>query len=243
MRRLSRWPARLDRWQSLSGLLLGLFIWVHLAGDASILLGQDAFAAVSHFWEGGAFFGRPVPALTAWAAGGIFLLLLIHAALALRKFPGDVRAYRAMQSHSRTMRHGDTRLWLVQVWTGFAMFFLAPVHLYVVMAMPDEIGPIASPQRITWDGFWPLYLLLLFAVIPHAAIGLYRLAVKWDWPRSRQPEVIRRRLRLAMWFTMVFFIVLSTFALARFYSIGLQYPPEDATHSRSGSNSEQIATT
>lgn len=243
MKRLDRWPARLDRWQSLSGLLLGLFIWVHLAGDASILLGQEAFAAVSHFWEGGAFFGRPLPALTVLAAGLILLLLVIHAALALRKFPGDVRAYRAMHSHARTMRHGDTRLWLVQVWTGLAMFFLAPVHLYVVMAMPDQIGPIASPQRIAWDGFWPLYLLLLLTVIPHAAIGLYRLAVKWDWPRSRRPDVTRQRLRLAMWCTIVFFFVLSALALARFYAIGLQYPPEEGTHASQGNSSAQIATT
>jgi len=230
MKRASRWPARLDRWQSLSGLLLGLFIWVHLAGDSSIILGPEAFAAVHHFWEGGAFLARPLPALTAWAAGCVLVLLLVHSALAVRKFPGDVRAYREMHSHARTLRHGDTRLWLVQVWTGFAMFFLAPVHLYVVMAMPQEIGPVESSQRIAWDGFWPLYLLLLLAVVPHAAIGLYRLAVKWDLPPSRRPERRRRLLRMTMWCTIGLFLVLGTYALATFYLTGLQHPPVGQDH-------------
>lgn len=230
MKAASRWPARLDRWQSISGLLLGLFIWIHLIGDASILLGPEAFAAVHHFYEGGAFLSQPVPALTALAAGAIFALLVIHAALALRKFPRDYQAYRSMRSHSRSMRHGDTRLWLIQVWTGFAMFFLAPVHLYVVMSKPEAIGPIFSSQRVTWDGFWLLYLLLLLIVVPHAAIGLYRLALKWGWPPSSRPACQRRRLGVTMWCTIVLFVILGMLALATFYGIGLQHPPDNAAH-------------
>ena len=40
--RKSRWPARLDWLQSVSGLLLALFMWGHMFFVSSILLGKDA---------------------------------------------------------------------------------------------------------------------------------------------------------------------------------------------------------
>ena len=39
------------------------------------------------------------------------------------------------------MGHDDTKLWFAQAFTGFAMFFLGSVHLYVIMTHPDQIGP------------------------------------------------------------------------------------------------------
>lgn len=220
----SRWPARLDRWQSISGLVLALFIWVHLLGDSSILLGDEAFRAVGHFWEGSLLFGQPQPWLTSLAGAAIFALIAVHALLAMRKFPSDYRSYRAMSEHSRAMGHGDTRLWWVQVWTGFAMFFLAPVHLYVVMAMPEDVGPVLSSQRVVWDMFWPLYALLLLAVVPHAAIGLYRLAMKWGWPTFTLEDKGRRRARWSMWLVTGVFLVMGFLALGRFIQIGLDSP-------------------
>ena len=59
--RSSRWPARLDLLQSLSGLALGLFMWVHMFFVSSILLGRDAMWTVARFFEGYFFFGRPLP--------------------------------------------------------------------------------------------------------------------------------------------------------------------------------------
>ena len=57
----SRWPARLDLMQSASGLLLGLFMWVHMFFVSSILLGKDAMWAVARFFEGYYVFGKPMP--------------------------------------------------------------------------------------------------------------------------------------------------------------------------------------
>ena len=68
-------------------------------------------------------------------------LLVVHAMLALRKFPIDYRQYRAFRDHMGTMKHDDTTLWWWQVVTGFAMFFLASIHLYVMLTRPDRIGP------------------------------------------------------------------------------------------------------
>jgi len=224
MKHPGRWAARFDRWQSLTGLALALFIWVHLTGDSSILIGPQAFTAVGHFWEGYPLLDRPYPILTALAGIGIAILIVAHAFLAMRKFPTSAKQWRIIHAQAREMRHGDTRMWLVQAWTGFAMFFLAPVHLYMVIARPDDIGPIVSAQRVVYDGFWVLYALLILAVVPHAAIGLYRLAVKWGVLPSRDPQRGRRRARAGAWSLMIVFTVLSLLALGQFVRIGLEHP-------------------
>ena len=93
------------------------------------------------------------------------------------------------------MRHADTTLWYVQVITGFAMFFLASSHLYVVFVQPDNIGPYASSDRVWTGRFWILYVLLLISVHLHAGIGMYRLAMKW-WPfKAASAALARKRLK------------------------------------------------
>ena len=51
--RKSRWPARLDWMQSVSGLVLALFMWGHMLFVSSILLGTDAM------WTARCSFVRP----------------------------------------------------------------------------------------------------------------------------------------------------------------------------------------
>jgi len=80
----ARWPARLDLLQSGSGLLLGLFMWVHMMFVASILLGKDAMWTVARSFEGYYLFGRSLPWLVSLLVGGVFALVIVHAALALR---------------------------------------------------------------------------------------------------------------------------------------------------------------
>ena len=55
---LDRWPARLDLLQGISGLLLVLFMWVHMFLVSSILLGKDAMYHVTRFLEGEYLLGR-----------------------------------------------------------------------------------------------------------------------------------------------------------------------------------------
>ena len=62
------------------------------------------------------------------------------------------------------MKHKDTNLWFYQALTGFIMFFLGSVHIYVMASHPDQIGPYASADRFVSEYFWPLYLVLLVAV-------------------------------------------------------------------------------
>ena len=49
--RVSHWPAMLDLAQSLSGLLLALFMWFHMCFVSAILLSEDAAWIVARFFE------------------------------------------------------------------------------------------------------------------------------------------------------------------------------------------------
>lgn len=218
-------PARMDLLQSLSGLLLLLFIWGHMFFESSILLGKDAMFAVSRMFEGEFLFGRPVPALVSAAAAIVFLIIVVHAVLALRKFPASYRQYQALHGHLGRMRHADSTLWYVQVVSGYAMFFLASVHLYQVFVLPEQIGPYASADRI-WSGrFWPLYALLLIAVHLHAGIGFYRMALKWNWFGAAASAPARARVKLAMWCLIAFFLTLGSVSLATYMVIGRDHAP------------------
>jgi len=157
-RRRKRWPARLDWLQSASGLLLALFMWGHMFFVSSILLGKDAMWTVTRFFEGYFFFGRAYPGLVSVVVAGVLTLFVMHAMLALRKFPINYRQYRAFADHKQHMRHDDTTLWWWQVLTGFALFFLASMHLYVMLSQPVPSARIRAQTasgatttgRCTW---------------------------------------------------------------------------------------------
>jgi fumarate reductase subunit C len=221
----SRWPARLDLLQSGTGLALGLFMWVHMFFVSSILLGKDAMWVVARFFEGYYVFGRPIYWLVSLAVGTVFVLFIAHAALALRKFPSNYRQYRMYREHMADMKHDDTTLWYWQVVTGFALFFMASVHLYIMMTSPDRIGPFESADRVWSDLMWPLYLVMLFAVEFHGGIGLYRLALKWGWFAGPDPLATRRKLRRFKWALTAFFLLLGLATLAAYMKIGIEHAP------------------
>jgi fumarate reductase subunit C len=223
--RKSRWPARLDWMQSVSGLLLALFMWGHMFFVSSILLGKDAMWMVARAFEGYFVFGHAYPGLVSVVIGGVIALLVAHALLAVRKFPINYRQYRAFRDHASAMQHGDTTLWWWQVVTGFAMFFLASAHLYAVLSRPDTIGPFGSSDRVWSDHFWPLYLVLLFVVELHGGIGLYRLAVKWGWFAGSDPDATRKKLKTLKWALTVFFLALGLATLAAYIKIGIEHAP------------------
>ena len=221
----SRWPARLDLMQSASGLLLGLFMWVHMFFVSSILLGKDAMWVVARFFEGYYVFGRSMPWLVSLFVATIFALFIGHAMLALRKFPANYRQYHVIRNHMKGMRHEDTTLWYWQVLTGFALFFMASVHLYIMMTRPERIGPYESADRVWSDMMWPLYLVMLFVVEVHGGVGLYRVALKWGWFEGKDPAATRRRLRVLKWSLTVFFLVLGLATLAAYMKIGMEHAP------------------
>src|SRR5690606_27210482 len=122
-----------------------------------ILLGKDAMYKVTKLFEGEPLFGEPYPLLVSIAGIIVFLLIAMHAVLALRKFPASYRQYTTFRRHMGEIRHPDTTLWFVQVVTGFWLFFLASAHLFVVIAQPANIGPYESSDRVWSGNFWILY--------------------------------------------------------------------------------------
>jgi len=214
-RRKSAWPARLDFLQSLTGLLLAAFLAVHLLLDSAILFGPRAADAVAQFFEGRLFFGSSYPWIVSTAAVVLLALVVIHAALALRKFPHAHRDYAEMRRHVRTFDHADTRLWWWQAGTGFALFFLVAAHLFVVITQPDAIGAEPSTRRVVEQGAWALYLILLPVVLVHAAVGVYRLSVKWGVPPLVDAVQAHRR-RTIMWIVVVAYLALGLASLATY---------------------------
>ena len=132
------------------------------------------------------------------------------------------------------MHHPDTTLWLVQVVTGFCLFFLVSAHLYIVIAQPGNIGPYASSDRIWTGNFWILYALLLVAVHLHAGIGMYRLAMKWGPLSSDNTAIVRARLKIAMWCCVVFFLCLGTASLLTYMTIGYEHADRAGERYRPG---------
>jgi fumarate reductase subunit C len=221
--RKSRWPAYMDLTQSLTGLALALFMWVHMFFVASILVSKDFMWMVTKFFEGYFIFGKAYPGIVSALVTVIAALLVVHAFLAMRKFPANYSQYRAFVHHRRGMAHGDTTLWWIQVVTGFMLFFLASVHLYQMLMNPGLIGPYASADRV-WSGrWWPLYVVLLFAVEVHGGVGLYRLAVKWGWFEGPDPAASRRRLQRVKWGLTAFLLVLGLATLAAYMKIGYEH--------------------
>jgi len=216
--RIDLWPVRLEWIQSGTGLLLAVFICLHTFFAASILLGPRMMWRVSRLFEGKFLFGRPYPVLVSILGILILLLLLAHSAVAIRKLPPQ--AWRALWQHAKIFPHTDTRLWMVQGITGFLMFFLVPIHLYPMITHPGRIGPFESADRVWIGRLWPLDLLLILTVLPHACIGLYRLVLKWGWPSV--PRKIARRM---LWSTLVLFLAMDLASLGAYLRIGMDHAP------------------
>ncbi|MDX1734570.1 MAG: fumarate reductase cytochrome b subunit [Halioglobus sp.] len=212
-------PAAMEVLQGMSGLLLVLFVWAHMFFESSILLGKEAMYRVTGLFEGRYFFDQPYPVLVTLIALAILVLVIIHAVIALNKFPAGYRQHRDLYRHAGSMRHGDTTLWIVQAASGFLLFFLLPVHLYTMIVEPENIGPYASSDRIWSQRYWILYALLLVTVHVHAGAGVYRLAMKW-FPPDTTSIVTRRTLRRGIFALVTAFILLGCASLAAYMQIG-----------------------
>ena len=219
----SHWPARMDFMQSASGFALGLFMWAHMLFVSSILISKDFMWSVTQRFEGYFLFGRGYPVVVSAMVFIIVVLLVMHAFLAMRKFPDNYQQYRIFIGHKNLLRHEDTTLWWIQAVTGFALFFLAAAHLHQMLIHPYDIGPYESADRV-WTGRWlPFYLITLFCVEFHGGIGMYRLAVKWGWFEGRDAEVSRARLRRGKWILTTFLLVLGLTTLGAYARIGYEH--------------------
>ena len=220
-------PARLDFIQSVTGLILAVFIMGHILFEASILVSQEMMYKVTIMFEGYYFFGEKYPGIISFLAGAIGVIFIVHAATAMRKIPSTYKNYKIIRNHTKQMKHEDSSLWLIQVVTGFMMFFIGSVHLYIMLTQPSNIGPYASASRIVDEYMGPLYFMLLISVVSHAFIGLYRLAMKWGFMEGKNTKVSRKRFKLLMKAFIAIYIIVGLSALAKYTYIGVQHDFKD----------------
>lgn len=229
--RKSRLPAKLDYIQSITGAFLAIFMVGHMIFISSILISKEFMNTVAKFFELSFIFGDN-PIIVSIGAAIIFVIFIVHAAVALRKFPGNYRQYKVSLTHAHLMNHTDTKMWFIQVFTGFTMFFLGSVHLYIIMTHPEITADI-SAGRIAQEWMAPLYLLLLLAVEFHGAIGLYRLAIKWGWFVGKNPKQGRKKLKMYKHALTVFMLTLGILSLLAFMKIGLENKTKNTPHATS----------
>lgn len=218
----SKIPAKLDFIQSASGLFLGLFMWGHMFFVSSILISEDFMYKIAKMFEGNFILGTPQPWIVSCIVFIVFVIFMVHAGLAMRKFPINFRQWQLLRTHAKTMNHGDTSLWFVQAITGFIMFFFASFHLGIMFFYAETIDPYGSADRMFQ--MWPFYLVLLFAVELHGGIGLYRLCVKWGWFEGSNAKASRKTLKKLKWVISVFFLVLGLFTMAAYLKVNFNSP-------------------
>lgn len=209
--------AKADMLQSATGIILGLFLLVHLHFESSILLGKEAFFHTVQFLEGSLFSSTEYGWHWVTQAISVFMLLvlIIHAVTALRRFPAQLSQWRALRNFQHTVKHSDSTIWFWQLITGCALFFIVPVHLFQMIQDP-AIGPNMSPARVYLDNAWVLYSIFLPIVIIHAVFGLYRVAVKWGITGKRHA------LRKIAMILAVYLFILGLASLFTYLHLGSQ---------------------
>jgi fumarate reductase subunit C len=231
----ARRQLRYELASGVSGLILALFMWGHMFFVGSILLGERGFDWLAEALE-----------ITYVAQPTVFIILflfVLHAALASRKIPAQLKERRRffalgkeLRSASKEWRstgeelplrpHVESWLWIWQVRTGMVMLVLGSFHL-ILMGLDiltplfgDRIGiEAATSIARTSAGLVWVYAVLLVCVEFHAGIGLYRLAVKWG-VGSRLTRAILNRIE-----TFLFWFFLGLGALVLLVLAGLIPPP------------------
>ncbi len=189
-----------------SGLVLALFMWGHMVLVGSILTGERGFNWLAGMLED-YYIAQPTVLV-------IFILFLVHAALAARKIPAQLTERRQMIKLGRDLKassgfdpHVESMLWIWQVRTGMLILVLGSFHL-ILLSM-DTLTPlfgerpgieaITSVARVR-AGLWLPYAILLVCVEFHAGVGLYRLAIKWGAGTLLTRKTLRVLEHVLLWF-------------------------------------------
>ncbi len=198
-KRASKWPAYLDVAQSVTGLVLGLFLFCHMAFTSSIQFGKDLFWNLIQVSGGTPIFGHEQTWLHFLFVGVIGLLVVIHALCALRRFPTSYKQYRDIRAHVAVVKHTDSTLWLIQLATAVILTGMVFPHVAGMLTNPGDIEPNLSSVEAYDNGLiWTLIFLVATEV--HGMVGLYRLGVKWDVIKGRETF---RKVMLVICFLMI----------------------------------------
>ena len=228
VKRQSHTTALLDIGQSVSGLILGLFLFCHMAFTGSVNFGKDLFANLIAT-SGGAFLdGEEHLWMHVAFVGFITLTVAIHAFCALRRFPTSYHQFRDIKAHWHLLKHEDTALWVVQITTGALLFLFVFTHVMPMLFNPRSFDPNLIGVHTYHIGMVYTFVFLVITEL-HGMIGLYRLAVKWEiFSKDADRNLIDQRervgdragLRKTMLFVALAMIVAGTLTAYKNYSIG-----------------------
>jgi fumarate reductase subunit C len=200
-----RFAARVDLLETISGLLLVLFMFGHLLMLSTILLGPDAMNGLAAILE------KPPLFMAQIGAVGVTVVLLVHLVTAGRKIPSRIKEQTMIWRLSKRLRHTDTWLWSIQVVSGMIILGFAAIHLWIILTT-FPIDALKSARRVAESlGF--LYLPMVLVVELHLGIGLYRAVVKWTSFNRRVGSRIK-------WVVTGLFLVIGYSVLATFWSYG-----------------------
>lgn len=161
----------IDVAQSISGILLVGFLWMHMLFVGTILLGEGVFNTLAHALDEYYLAQIGIPF--------IILLILIHIIIAGRRAPLRLRDLRISWRLTKMMGHTDTWIWVGQVVTALLVAILTSIHLWIIL-VEFPITSVISAIRVDSPLLW-LYIVLLLTGEYHAGFGLYRIFVKWGW--------------------------------------------------------------
>ena len=168
----------------------------------------------------------------------VLFLFLVHAVLASRKIPAQLRERREIINLSKGLSrsgrekiasasefspfipHTESMLWIWQVRTGMIILVLGSFH--IILLGVDVLTPlygerlgieaVTTVERVR-AGLWLPYAILLLCVEFHASVGLYRLAVKWGAGLRMSRQTMHRIERVMLWFFLgLGFVVLLVLA-------------------------------
>lgn len=171
--------------QSISGILLVGFLWMHMLFVGTIIISSELFDKLS--------IGLDKYYLAQVGIPGVVFLIIIHILLAGRRIPVRLRDMRITWRVAKMINHFDTWVWVGQLVTALIIGIMASIHIWLVMTT-WPIRAFSSASRVasigpadqSFGGFYfpfmiVFYVVLLAAGEYHAGFGLYRIFVKWGW--------------------------------------------------------------
>lgn len=214
-----------NEWISgLTGAMLAVFICFHLIFESTILFGTELYQKTADLLEVTLPIAKPVVI-------AITVIFFIHFVWASRKIPGKLEERKRMMELGKKIKksknrwkqdkkaetslrnHFETSLWIWQVRTAMVVLATGAFHLILVawniftdMGVPGQNPGLTAEVAMARveSGLWILYLILMFAVVAHMAIGVYRLIVKW----FADTWFVRKYAKVLFYFLFWFYTIL-----------------------------------
>jgi fumarate reductase subunit C len=203
-RGIPRTAAYIDVGEMISGALLFIFVFFHLALVFTVVLGTngDVFDKVAKWLED--------TYLAHLALAGVAILILLHVILVISRVPVRWQDHVAVWRLGNRMKHFDTMLWFLQAGSGFLIFAFGFAHLWNIFAdLPIEAAKSAASNQAGFIWFFIPFLLLIAI---HVSAGFYRIMIKWDF--------IPRKVAIPLsWFLYIFYIAIALLNMSVFMRI------------------------